>query len=79
MKASIASTTAVVEMKDSAGRTFRARVWEGLTECGVKFTAYIGVVEVHKGDDNSVFERELSEHTAPRVDTQRAIDARFII
>ena len=79
MKASISSTSAITEMNDALGRRFLARVWEGVTEGGVRFTAYIAVVQAHKDDDNSVFERELTEHTPPRADTQRAIDARFII
>jgi hypothetical protein len=79
MKATITSTSAVVEMNDNAGRPFNARVWEGETEGGVRFTAYIAVVQAHKDDDNSVFVRELTEHSTPRADTQRAIDMRFII
>jgi hypothetical protein len=55
----------------------KARVWEGVTEGGVRFTAYIPIVQVHKGDDNSQFERELSEHKPPEDWTKRAIDARM--
>ncbi|MDO8534228.1 MAG: hypothetical protein Q7S17_05745 [Xanthobacteraceae bacterium] len=79
MKASITSTNQVVEMKDLQGRAYTARVWEGESEGGVKFTAYIPTVQVARDADNSVFERELSEHVAPRADTMRAIDMRFVL
>jgi hypothetical protein len=79
MKATITSTDQIVEMKDPKGRTFQGRVWEGLSEGGVAFTAYIPVVQVHRNADNSVFERELREHDAPSADTRRAIDMRFVL
>ena len=49
-----------------------------MTDGGVRFTAYIPIVQVHNGDDNSQFERELSEHKPPEDWTKRAIDARMI-
>jgi hypothetical protein len=79
MKASIESTTAIVEMKDCVGRKFTARVWEGVTAAGVAFTAYIAIAQVKREDDNSEFVRELVESPDPNADTQRAIDMRFII
>ena len=79
MKATITSTDQIVEMKDLKGRPYMARVWEGLSEGGVPFTAYISVVQVHRNADNSVFGRELQEHKAPHADTQRAIDMRFVL
>lgn len=79
MKATITSTDQIVEMKDSQGRPYMARVWEGESEGGVRFTAYIPTVQVAREADNSVFERELSEHTAPRADTVHAIDMRFVL
>lgn len=80
MKARITSTDQIVDIQavGHPGMT-KARVWEGVTEAGVRFTAYIPVVQVHKSDDNSVFERELTEHKPPEDWTQRAIDARFIL
>lgn len=81
MKATITSTDQVVEI-DCIGdwpRRTQARVWEGVTEAGVPFTAYIPLVQVHKDADNSVFDRELREHKRPEPATQRAIDARFIL
>ena len=80
MKAQITSTNQIVTVKAIGfeGRT-KARVWEGTTEGGVRFTAYIPIVQVHKDDDNSQFERELSEHKLPEDWTQRAIDARMVL
>lgn len=94
MKATIVSTDQIVEidapgapppgLSHESGRPFpskrvMARVWEGETESGVKFTAYIPVVQVARTDDNSQFERELSEHKRPEDWTRRAIDMRLIL
>lgn len=76
MKATITSTDAIVHFKTDGNL---CRVWEGVTEAGVPFTAYIATLQVHKGADNSQFERELMEHKAPDPATVRAIDARMII
>jgi hypothetical protein len=79
MKATIESTDAIVEMQDLHGRPFAARVWQGVTDRGVEFTAYISIVQVRREDDNSQFVAELRESPAPGAATQRAIDRRFII
>lgn len=79
MKASITSTTAIVEIKDLRGRIHAARVWEGVTEAGIPFTAYITTVMVARQHDQSAFERELVEQVQPSAETKRAIDQRFII
>lgn len=83
MKATIQSTDQIVPVnapsEDGMGRAVLARVWEGVTEGGVPFTAYIPVVQVRRTDNNSQFERELSEHKKPEPDTQRAIDLRFVL
>lgn len=79
LKAKISSTDQIVDMLDCHEKPFTARVWEGVTDAGVPFTAYIPVVQVHKGADNSQFERELAEHDAPSASTMRAIDMRFIL
>lgn len=78
MKAQITSTDQVVPIKAVGfeGQTM-ARVWEGVTEAGVAFTAYIPLVQVHKTADNSQFERELNEHKRPMLDTMKAIAARM--
>jgi hypothetical protein len=79
MKATIESTTSIIEMNDSIGRPFRCRVWEGVSEGGVAFTAYIPIVQVKTDQNNSEFERELSKQKPPDAETLRAIDLRFII
>ena len=77
MKATIESTSEVVTI-DKAGNV-KARVWEGVTEGGVKFTAYIPIVQVRSDDDNSQFEAELKEHKRPEDFTRKAIDMRMIM
>lgn len=80
MNASITSTDQIVEIDavGGSGRTM-ARVWEGVTERGVQFVAYIPLVQVRRTADNAQFEAELSEHKRPDTDTVRAIAARFIL
>lgn len=81
MKATITSTDAMVETVPSpAGpRNVPARVWEGVTENGVKFVAYITCLQVRSDADNSQFERELKGHSPRSASTQRAMDMRHII
>lgn len=90
MKATIQSTDRIIEINSvgvecnsgygtGGACTTQARVWEGISEGGVPFTAYIPLVQVAKDADNEVFERELREHKQPDPATRRAIDARFII
>lgn len=77
MKATITSTDKVV-LLDKEGKV-QARVWEGLAENGVRFTAYIALVQVNSADDNREFERQLQDHKAPSPVTARAIDMRMIL
>lgn len=77
MKAVIESTTVIVNL-DKEGKV-QARVWEGVTDGGVAFVAYVAVCQVRRNADNSEFERELREHKTPDVNTQHAIDLRMII
>lgn len=79
MKAAITSTNAIVEMKDPQGRCYSCRVWEGVTEKGVLFTAYIGMIQVFTKDDNSEFAADLSESKLPQPATSKAMDLRFFI
>ena len=79
MKATIESTTEIVEISDPRGRRAFARVWEGVTAGGVPFTAYITTVQVRTDQKNYEFERELQEHKPPSADTMRAIDLRFVL
>lgn len=79
MKAKIESTDQIVTINavGAPGYT-KARVWEGVTEAGVPFTAYIPLVQVHKDADNTQFERELAEHKRPEPWTVHAISARMV-
>lgn len=79
MKATITSTDRVVDIAGTADGVVQARVWEGVSDGGVPFTAYVTLVQVLRTEDNSEFERELHEHKAPEPATRRAIDARFIL
>jgi hypothetical protein len=79
VKATIVSTDAVVSISDPDGNRANARVWEGITEQGVPFTAYITCVQVHKNCECTEFDKALREHKVPSIATQRAIDARFIL
>lgn len=80
MQATITSTNAIVDIP-AVGHpgTTKARVWEGITEHGVAFTAYIPLVQVARSADNSAFERELQEHKQPSAETRRAIDLRMVL
>lgn len=58
MKARIESTTQVVQINN-----LPARVWQGETDNGTKFTAFITRIAVEKNENADQFERELSETT----------------
>lgn len=80
MKATIESTDRVVEVSDPAGRRASARVWRGVTEAGVEFTAYITQVQVRAGRSREAeFNRDLARSGAPDVDTIKAIELRYIV
>lgn len=51
------------------------RAWEGMTERGIRCWVFIHRVAVHSEDDNSQFERELSETLPPA----RSISLRQIL
>lgn len=76
MKATITSTAAVVSISDDG--KVQARVWEGVTEGGIAFTAYVAMCQVRAIADNSEFERDLTEHKLPDAATLRAIDMRMV-
>jgi len=40
-----------------------ARVWKGTSDKGIAVECFIAFVQVHEGDDNAGFERELREVT----------------
>lgn len=79
MKATIQSTERIVTMADVQGNHAFTRVFEGVTERGVPFVAYIMMVQVKKDADNAEFERDLSEHKQASPETLRAIDLRFVL
>lgn len=60
MKATIESTTRIVELSG-----VRARVWEGKTDKGVPFVCFVALCAVDKKEDAAEFERDLKEHRAP--------------
>ena len=66
MKATLESTTKIVDLNGVA-----ARIWEGETESGIPIHAFITRVAVKEGRDPAdyeQFERELQECAAPSVD-----------
>lgn len=63
MKATIQSTTKLVQVNGVP-----ARVWEGVSERGIRFHAYITRVAVNRGDDAQEFQMELQECQEPTED-----------
>lgn len=77
MKVTLESTTKIVTLQ-IGGVSVPARVWEGITERGIKCHAYITRIAVHEDDDNSQFEEELKEQAKPSAAIE-AIPLRLII
>lgn len=74
------STDRIVEISDPAGRRATARVWEGVTDGGVEFTAYITQVQVRSGSHREAeFNRDLALSGRPGPETVIAIDARYLV
>lgn len=65
MRVTLESTTRIIECSTGDGATFQARVWEGVTERGVKVQALIPRIAAHKDQDFTQFEAELKEQAAP--------------
>jgi hypothetical protein len=65
MTITIHNTTKVLTLKTEDGGSVKARVWEGITEKGVKVACLMTRIAVHNDDDASQFERELTEVTPP--------------
>jgi len=65
MKATLESTSKMVELETREGCKMPARIWEGVTESGIPFHAFIIRVGVHKDLDATQFERELQEVRSP--------------
>lgn len=80
MKATISSTDRIVEISDPQGRPALARVWEGETEAGIVFTAYITQVQVRAGQRREAeFNRDLVKSGAPSAETIKAIELRYVV
>lgn len=62
MKASIQSTSQIIEVNG-----IPARVWKGKTEKGIECEFLVTLVAVSKDRDCSQFEQELQEQHAPHV------------
>lgn len=73
MKITLESTTRIVRASG-----IECRVWEGVTERGVKIQALIPRIAVEDGEDMSQFEEELRERRAPTAEVQ-AFPLRMIL
>lgn len=60
MKLTIESTEQIVDLESGS-----ARVWNGVTESGIKCAVLVYGVIVHIQDDNTQFEKELQEVESP--------------
>jgi len=66
VKITIESTSSIVEIDNAQQRpALQCRVWEGVTERGVKVQVLVTRIAVNKADDVSQFEEELAEMHAP--------------
>jgi hypothetical protein len=73
MKATLESTSKIVQVNGVP-----ARIWEGKTESGIPFTAFVTRVMVSRNQDNSQFETELRETKAPSAESE-AIPLRMVL
>lgn len=78
MKLTLENTDQIVTI-DPQMQLVKGRVWDGVTENGVRVQCIIIRVAVHKDDDSSQFERELEENPPKPAEGVRAFDARFIL
>lgn len=74
MKLTIESTSQTVELNGVP-----ARIWEGHTESGIPVHCFITRVGVHKDQDCSEFERELTEHKPPSIEIARVYPLRMVL
>lgn len=65
MKITIESTSKLVTLDGVP-----ARVWQGKTETGIPVACFITRIAVDRAENCAEFERELTEHAAPRTDLQ---------
>lgn len=78
MKATINSTDKIVEISDPSGRRATARAWEGVTEAGVHFVAYVTQMQV-RGGGEAEFNRDLVRSGPPSAEARKAIDLRYLV
>ena len=79
MKVTIESTTRIITIRASAtGEDILCRVWEGVTERGVKIHCLIPRIAALKDQDLSQFEAELKEQRPPSAEAQ-AFPMRMIL
>ncbi len=74
MKATIESTWRFADVRDEKGRLAEARVWEGVTESGIPFAAFIVVALPGSGRELE-FDRELDQSRPASTETLKAIAA----
>jgi len=77
MKVTLENTTKIVTLTIN-GQSVPARVWEGVTERGIRCHAYVTRIAVHEDDDASQFEEELKEQRRPSAAIE-AIPLRLIV
>ena len=65
MKITLESTSKVVLLNYVGREGVPARIWEGVTDKGVKCHAFITRIAVHVDDDAAEFERDLAEQRKP--------------
>ena len=73
MKATLESTSKIVHLNG-----LPCRIWEGKTESGIPFLAFVNLVRVSVKSDGEVFAAELQEVKAPSVEAE-AIPLRMIL
>ncbi len=79
MKVTLESTTKIITVLGRpGGDAIQCRVWEGVTERGVKVQALIPRIAAHRSSDVSQFEAELQEQRPPSADFE-AFPLRMII
>lgn len=80
MKITLESTTKIVEVKPHFdAEPMMCRVWEGLSEAGIRVVVLVARVAVAGGQDTTQFEAELLETRPPSADAQAAFPLRMIL
>jgi hypothetical protein len=79
MTVTLTSTDKIVELTTPSG-TVPARLWEGVTERGIRCHAFVTRIAVHQDDDAAQFEQELQAQHAPvSAGLQGVYDARLVL